>query len=72
MKKVSSVLNLCGLGIVQFKAIYIRPGSGGWWYTTLIPAVGRQRQVGVSVSLRPAWSRELVPGQPPKLQRNPV
>lgn len=35
----------------------------------MIPALGRQRQM-ISVSLRPAFSTELVPGEDPKLQRN--
>ena len=34
----------------------------------LIPTLRRQS----SVSSRPGWSRKLVPGQAPKLQRNPV
>ena len=42
-----------------------------WWRTPLIQhSGGRGRQI--SVSSRPAWSTELVPGQAPKLQRNPV
>jgi len=32
-----------------------------WWHTPLIPAHGRQRQQ-ISLSLRPAWSTQQVPG----------
>ena len=42
-----------------------------WWCTPLIPAFGRQRQVDLCLSSRSVWS-ELVPGQAPKPQRNPV
>ena len=42
--------------------------AGKWWYIPLIPALWRW----ISVSWRPAWSTERVPGQDPKLQRNPV
>jgi hypothetical protein len=30
----------------------------------IVPALGRQRQVDGSLSLRPAWSTEQVPGWP--------
>jgi hypothetical protein len=35
--------------------------AGGWWCMPLTPALGRQSQV--NLSLRPAWSTELVLGQ---------
>jgi hypothetical protein len=38
------------------------PGSGGA-RLPLNPALGRQRQAGKFLSLRPAWSAEWVPGQ---------
>jgi hypothetical protein len=34
-----------------------------WWHTPLIPALGRQEQADF-LSLQPAWSPELFPGQP--------
>jgi len=34
-----------------------------WWYTALIPALRKQKQAWISVSLRPAWSTEQVPGE---------
>ena len=39
---------------------------------TLNPALGRQRQVDLCEFEGTAWSTEGVPGQTPKLLRNPI
>jgi hypothetical protein len=59
MDGVKNNLNIISVYIKLTKNKFLRINKSRW-YTPLIPALGRQR----FLSSRPAWSTELVPGQP--------
>ena len=55
IKFYNSFIEIEGFFVVVFK------NTGSLWHITLIPGLGGR---GIVVSLRPAWSTELVLGQP--------
>jgi hypothetical protein len=49
--------------LIYFKDKKGRASSWVWWHRPFSPST-READVGTSLSLRPAWSAEQVPGQP--------